>query len=237
MKNKEIKSFFKRLSIAVLTFITPLTLTACSFEYDTVPNIPDISDTIIQIAQEIDETDFTEKEQINDLTEKINDLYDENQFQKVSLVRVVDGDTIVVDMVCTDEACNDKDHYSKVRLIGINTPESVAPETYRTENTEEGVKASDYVKDLLSETDFVYLEKDISDTDKYDRLLRYVWLEVPNEDKLSQRDLTEISEKMLNAYLLDKDIAEVSIYKPDVKYADEFQMIKTHQTDLGNTDR
>ena len=107
----------------------------------------------------------------------------------------------------------------KVRLIGINTPESVAPDTYRTENTKEGEAASDYVKDLLSDTDTLYLQTDTSDKDRYDRLLRYVWLDVP-DDVYSK---SEIKEKMLNAILVEKGIAEAVAYAPDLEYEDIFE--------------
>ena len=73
--------------------------------------------------------------------------------------RVVDGDTLIVyiDGVRT-----------RVRLIGINTPESVAPEEER--NTEEGVIASDYVKTLMEDADYeVWLKYDNERYDQYDR--------------------------------------------------------------------
>lgn len=130
---------------------------------------------------------------------------------EVTLVRVVDGDTLVVRF--------DTGEDEKVRLIGINTPESVAPDTYRTKNTKEGKAASDYVKDLLSDTDTLYLQTDTSDKDRYDRLLRYVWLDVP-DDVYSK---SEVKEKMLNAILVEKGIAEAVAYAPDLEYEDIFE--------------
>ena len=138
----------------------------------------------------------------------------QTEFQEASLVRVVDGDTLVVEIEGTDY---------KVRLIGVNTPESVAPESYQVENTEEGVLASDYVKTLLENTTTLYLEKDVSDTDKYDRLLRYVWLEIPEDSE----NINEISTKMLNGILLLDKVAEVATYEPDVKYVEQFEYIST----------
>ena len=138
----------------------------------------------------------------------------QTEFQEASLVRVVDGDTLVVEIEGTDY---------KVRLIGVNTPESVAPESYQVENTEEGVLASDYVKTLLENTTTVYLEKDVSETDKYDRLLRYVWLEIPEDSE----NINEISTKMLNGILLLDKVAEVATYEPDVKYVEQFEYIST----------
>jgi len=85
--------------------------------------------------------------------------------QEATVARVVDGDTIEVSLNGVVE---------DVRLIGIDTPETVAPgspvECF-------GPEASDQVMALLTGTT-VYLEADASqdERDRYDRLLRYVWL-------------------------------------------------------------
>lgn len=99
-----------------------------------------------------------------------SDRTDEN-WQTAFVFRVVDGDTIWVDIDGIEE---------KVRLIGVNTPE----------RDEEGFQeATDYtVKMLLDKK--VYLEKDISDRDKYGRLLRYIWLQLPEVG--SQKDWQDI---------------------------------------------
>lgn len=76
--------------------------------------------------------------------------------------RVVDGDTIVVDI---------DGHRETVRLIGINTPETVKPnspvECY-------GPEASKRTKELLPPGTPVRLERDIEARDVYGRLLAYV---------------------------------------------------------------
>lgn len=85
--------------------------------------------------------------------------------ETATVVRVVDGDTLVVDRGNGDE---------RVRLVGVDTPETVAPnapvECF-------GPEASAYVTDLLSGAS-VRLEPDPSqaDADRYGRLLRYVWV-------------------------------------------------------------
>lgn len=134
--------------------------------------------------------------------------------EEVTLVRVVDGDTLVVRF--------DTGEDEKVRLIGINTPESVAPNSYRTKNTKEGEEVSKYVKTMLEDVDTVYLQSDTSDRDKYDRLLRYVWLDIPDD----VYDKSEIKEKMLNAILVEDGIAEVATYEPDTTYADLFEELE-----------
>ena len=73
----------------------------------------------------------------------------------------MDGDTI--------ELSNGE----KVRYIGINTPETKDPrkivECF-------GKESYEYNKKLVEGKE-VALEKDVSDKDKYGRLLRYVWIE------------------------------------------------------------
>lgn len=82
------------------------------------------------------------------------------------VTRVVDGDTIEV--LLSGEK-------KKVRLIGINSPESVDP---RRAVECFGKDASNHAKELLTNKT-VFLEADSSqnDVDKYKRLLRYVWLD------------------------------------------------------------
>lgn len=196
----------------VMMLVTGIVATSLMMQYSSSDSI---SENVLQrLSQNVDATDLLNKEETNNLAKYFNEeLKEENaEFVKATLVRVVDGDTIVVDIDGTE---------AKVRLIGINTPESVAPDSYRVSNSEEGVLASEYVKDLLKNTTTVYLQKDISDTDKYDRLLRYVWLEIPEDT----HNINEISTKMLNGILLLDNVAEPVEYEPDTEYADDFEYI------------
>jgi len=78
--------------------------------------------------------------------------------------RVVDGDTIVVDIEGKQE---------KVRLIGVDTPETVHP----SKPVEYfGKEASEFTKHMV-EGKKVRLEYDWQKRDKYGRLLAYVYLE------------------------------------------------------------
>lgn len=110
----------------------------------------------------------------------------------VVVTRVVDGDTIVIE--------GDR----KVRLIGVNTPETVDP---RRPVQCFGHEASNFTKSLL-EGHAVKLEKDISETDKYGRLLRYVYSD----------DGT-----FVNLALVQGGYAQVNTYPPDVAHTKEFQ--------------
>ncbi len=111
-----------------------------------------------------------------------------------SVVRVVDGDTIVCD-VDGDEI--------KVRLIGIDTPETVHPEK---EVEFYGKEASAYTTEMLDGQD-IYLEYDVEPTDRYGRDLAYVWLE----------DGT-----LFNDLLVLEGYATVYTFPPNVKYVDRF---------------
>ena len=189
----------KNFKLILLTILFSLFfLTACNSKNDKIiesstyhydANIDNIED---ELSTEISEPQNTEETTTA-------------TFEEAKLIRVIDGDTIEVEL-------NNKQY--SVRLIGINTPESVAPDSYKTKNSIEGTEASNTVKDMLSDIETIYLQKDISDTDKYDRLLRYVWIEKPTDEN----DINEISTKMLNAILVNKGIAEIATYKPDIKY-------------------
>src|SRR3989344_147378 len=84
----------------------------------------------------------------------------------VKVVKVVDGDTVDV---------NIEGKTTRVRLIGINSPESVDP---RKPVECFGIEASNKAKELLTGR-FVKLESDDSQDsiDRYGRILRYVYLE------------------------------------------------------------
>lgn len=109
---------------------------------------------------------------------------------KVKVIRVIDGDTIKIE--------GDK----TVRYIGIDTPETVYPskpvQCY-------GKEASNKNKELVEGKE-VKLEKDVSETDKHGRLLRYIWL----------------GDMLVNEYLAKEGYAQSSTYPPDVKYQNRF---------------
>ncbi|MEH7225916.1 thermonuclease family protein [Bacillus sp. JJ1566] len=119
--------------------------------------------------------------------------------EAVIVSRVVDGDTV--------ELSDGR----KIRLVGVNTPESTTrQEVY-------GKEASNYTTTEL-EGKKVWLQKDVSDTDRYNRYLRLIWLSVP----ANVMDEAEIRSKMFNAQLVLNGYAEPSTYPPDVTYSDYF---------------
>lgn len=116
--------------------------------------------------------------------------------REATLVRVVDGDTIRVMVDGVEE---------RVRYIGIDTPElntssPATPDPYAE-------AATDANRRLLAGGRLV-LEKDVSERDRYGRLLRNAWVE---------RDGTWT---FVNLALVAEGYAQVSTYPPDVRYAD-----------------
>jgi len=120
--------------------------------------------------------------------------------------RVVDGDTIIVRIDGTNE---------RVRLIGVDAPESVHPDAAR--NTEEGKEASEYLNGLLADG-IVHLEYDAAERDRYGRILAYVYDQDGN---------------MINAALLETGYARTATYPPNVKYADLFSEIQAAAREEG----
>ncbi|MFH1009954.1 MAG: thermonuclease family protein [bacterium] len=80
------------------------------------------------------------------------------------VVRVVDGDTMILWRKGKEE---------RVRLLRVNTPESVHPD--KKQNTPMGVEASNFTKERLSGRE-VMLEFEGDERDRYDRLLAYVFV-------------------------------------------------------------
>lgn len=124
---------------------------------------------------------------------------DISELNKYQVISVTDGDTFKIDYNGEEK---------KVRLIGVDTPESVSPN--KEKNNNYGKEASNYTKEKL-EGQYIYLEFDVQQTDKYGRFLAYVYLE----------DGT-----MYNKELLEKGYAQVATYPPNVKYVEEFEEIQ-----------
>lgn len=111
--------------------------------------------------------------------------------QTGTVVKVIDGDTIDVDI---------DGQVFRVRYIGINTPET--GETCGSEATAANRAFVDGHQ--------VTLIKDVSETDRYDRLLRYVY----------------VGDTFVNAQLVRDGWAEAVAYPPDTQYADTFRELQ-----------
>jgi micrococcal nuclease len=112
------------------------------------------------------------------------------------IVRVVDGDTIRVKIEGRTE---------RVRFIGIDTPETVKP---NTPVQCFGREASARTKTLLPAGSVVHLVTDVETRDRYRRLLAYVYRDVDGA--------------FVNLLLADEGYAVPYTYPPNVAHADEF---------------
>lgn len=113
-----------------------------------------------------------------------------NEETSFLVTKVIDGDTVQVEGGKT------------IRYIGIDTPETSDP---RRGVQCFGKEAAQKNKELV-EGRHVRLGKDVSETDKYGRLLRYVF----------------VGEVFVNEELVRQGFAYASSYPPDVKYQDLF---------------
>lgn len=115
---------------------------------------------------------------------------DEEELFKVA--KVIDGDTIVLE------------NGEVVRYIGIDTPEM---------NSKGG---SCFAQEALNknrelvEGKEIKLKKDVSERDKYGRLLRYAW----------------IDDIFINKYLIENGYASAATFPPDIKYSEEFKELQ-----------
>ncbi|MBR6475543.1 MAG: thermonuclease family protein [Lachnospiraceae bacterium] len=115
---------------------------------------------------------------------------------------VVDGDT------CKFEEWGD----TRIRYIGIDTPESVAREEYTAkngkQNTQEGKDASSFMKEYLPKGTVCYIERDVETQDRYGRELVYLYAE---------KDGGLV---FINELLLKEGLAKLFTLQPNSKYAD-----------------
>lgn len=127
---------------------------------------------------------------------QVNNYLQPTQAELFLVKRAIDGDTIELQ------------NGQKVRYIGVDTPETV--------NSKKpvqcfGKEAFAYNKNLV-EGKKIKLVKDVSETDKYSRLLRYVYLE---------------DGKFVNLKLVKEGYAYAATYPPDVKFASIFVEAQT----------
>ena len=120
------------------------------------------------------------------------------------MVRVVDGDTIYVQLA---------DRVEKIRYIGVNTPEIHHP----IKGEEPGGREAAAMNRRLVGGRPVRLELDVRSRDRYGRLLAYVWL----------------GDTMVNAELVRRGYAQVMTVPPNVRYQDLFVKLQREARDAG----
>jgi micrococcal nuclease len=109
------------------------------------------------------------------------------------VTRVIDGDTVELESG------------ERVRYIGIDTSE--VGDCYSQEAT--------LINEKLVLNKQVKLEKDVSETDRYNRLLRYVY----------------VDDIFVNEYLVKEGFAHASSYPPDVKFQDQLRKFESEARD------
>jgi micrococcal nuclease len=137
-----------------------------------------------KLKNELSRINFDNKKEV---VEKIQIV---NNREIATVKRVVDGDTIEL----SDNRI--------VRYIGINTFEM----NDKRKDMLCFAKMAKIENEKLVLGKNIEMEKDISEMDKYGRLLRYVW----------------INGEMVNLLLVKNGFAKTATYPPDIKYKDLF---------------
>jgi endonuclease YncB( thermonuclease family) len=118
--------------------------------------------------------------------------------EQAQVVRVIDGDTI-------DVMLNGQEQ--RVRYVGVNTPE-------RDEPCYSEARAANAA---LVQGQTVTLLRDTSETDRYGRLLRYLY----------------VGDTFVNQQLVRDGWAEVVVYTPDDQQADAFRALEQAAAQAG----
>jgi micrococcal nuclease len=121
-----------------------------------------------------------------------------------SVIRVVDGDTIHVQL---------GDRVEKVRYIGVDTPELRHP----SRGEEPGGRAAAEMNRRLVGGRRVRLERDVQSRDRHGRLLAYVW----------------IGDVMVNAELVRLGYAQVITVPPNVRHQELFLKLQREAREAG----
>ncbi|HEY0520500.1 MAG TPA: thermonuclease family protein [Ilumatobacteraceae bacterium] len=116
--------------------------------------------------------------------------------QNATMLSVVDGDTIDVDI---------GGHRERVRLIGIDTPETKKP---NTPIQCFGPEATKFTKSLLPHDTPLHLERDVVARDDFGRMLAYVYLAADGT--------------FVNMSIISHGFARVLTIRPNAAHADEF---------------
>lgn len=120
------------------------------------------------------------------------------EWEPATLVRVIDGDTIDVRINGSTE---------RVRYIGVNTPERNQP----------GYSEATKANRSLVESGPLWLARDVSERDRFGRLLRFVIA----------------GEQFVNLALVEQGMAQVATFPPDVRCADTYLAAQQRARDNG----
>lgn len=141
---------------------------------------------------------------VNDSIHRIDDEKNKmntNRVINATVMKNIDGDTLKVKLE------NGKEE--TVRFLLVDTPETKHP---RLGIQPFGPEASAFTKKYASEGKKIQLELDVSEREKYGRLLAYVW----------------VDGQMLNRLLVEQGLARVAyVYAPNTKYIDYLREFQT----------
>lgn len=122
---------------------------------------------------------------------------------------ITDGDTFVCILPIDKE--------EKIRLIGVDAPESRMNRKTQSDMKKSGIdyetikalgrQSTKFIKTQIKPSDVVKLELDIKPRDNSGRLLAYVYLQ---------------DGRMFNQLLVEEGFAQVATYPPNIKYVDLF---------------
>jgi endonuclease YncB( thermonuclease family) len=183
------KILFSLLFASLIYFLIPLS----SFNsFSKTQEITIKPTSKVYTSEKLSAHNTTTIQSLNNFQPKADPPLAETFNNSTTVTRVIDGDTIELE---TGE---------KVRYIGINTPEIHHPaKPIQCFGEEAALRNSELVLNKK-----VRLVKDISETDRYKRLLRYVYLE----------DGT-----FVNLQLVKEGFAYVDTVPPNVKFAGLFK--------------
>ena len=167
-----------KLFIAGLAAGVILTFSGIAYLESTYPNIRGADGNIFLFASNLYKAKRTAPEPREDMKDAVT----------AKVLRVVDGDTVDIEV---------NGERQRVRYIGINTPERNEP-CY-----EQATQAN--IDLVLGKT--VRLVRDKSDTDRYGRLLRYLF----------------VDDIFVNKVLVEQGFAEAVLYNPDDRFYNLFR--------------
>ena len=130
--------------------------------------------------------------------------------ERAMVVHVSDGDTVLVEMNGSTE---------RVRYVGLDAPEIAHPDE-KTEAECGGDHARDANLELVAGRE-VALERDVSDRDRFGRLLRHVWV-------ADSGDWLLVGER-----LIESGAVEARTYRPDISRDAEFDAAERRARESG----
>ncbi len=132
--------------------------------------------------------DYLDVPLTDDVQEEVKEVSQQKKMEHVHVSHIVDGDTC------------DLNTGERIRLIGIDTPER-GRLFYK--------EATQHLAELILDKD-VILVKDVSEKDRYGRLLRHVY----------------VGDQWINKKMIEDGYARLVTYPPDVLHVQEFQEVE-----------